>query len=86
MRAISFVSKLIDQGIIADGVLKRMKIHAISADDVMTGLGVASKLNADWDFLCGLRDTGRARAAAWLDTHFDRIGVASTIDITETYL
>ena len=54
MRAIAFVSKLIDEGKITDGSLKRMLIHAIDADDVMQGLGPMSKLNADWDFLMHL--------------------------------
>ena len=62
MRAIAFVTKLIDDGKITDGSLKRMLIHAIEADDVMERLGPASMLNADWDFLTHLRDTGsRAR-------------------------
>jgi NTE family protein len=86
MRAISFVSKMIDQGIIKEGALKRMHVHGILDDDVMTGLGVASKLNADWDFLQRLHAAGRARASLWLDEHFDDIGVDSTVDIGATYL
>ena len=86
MRAISFVSKMIDQGIIREGSLKRMKIHGILDDAVMTSLGVASKLNADWDFLTMLRDAGRLRAGAWLDENYEHIGVESTVDIAATYL
>src|SRR5258708_2855203 len=86
MRAISFVSKMIDQGIIREGTLKRMNIHGILDDAVMTGLGVASKLNADWDFLSLLCAAGRQRAGAWLDANFNRIGVESTVDISATYL
>lgn len=64
MRAIDFVTRLIDGGA-ANGLnLKRMLIHSISADDIMLGLGVASKLNADWGLLTDLRDAGRARATA----------------------
>jgi len=86
MRAISFVSHMIDQGIIKEGALKLMKVHGILDDDVMTGLGVASKLNADWDFLQHLFRAGRARADKWLADHFDQIGVESTVDIAGTYL
>ena len=86
MRAIAFVTKLIDQGSLCDGALKRMNIHAIAADEVMRGLSVMSKLNADWEFLTHLRDDGRAAAEAWLASHFDRIGVASTVDIPARYL
>ena len=49
--------------------MKRMLIHSIAADDFMQGLGVNSKLNADWEFLTHLRDVGRAEAATgWRPT------------------
>ena len=51
IRAIAFVTRLIDEKKITDGSLKRMLIHAIEADDVMQGLGPASKLNADWELV-----------------------------------
>jgi NTE family protein len=37
-----------------------MRIHRISSD-VMVELGYSSKLNAEWAFLCMLRDEGRRR-------------------------
>ena len=86
MRAISFVTKLIDNGKLDDKEFRLMRIHGIAADDVMCGLGVASKMNADWDFLTNLRDVGRERAQAWLDANFDKIGESSTVDIAATYL
>ena len=86
MRAISFVSHMIDRGIIKEGALKRMHVHGILDDEVMTGLGVASKLNADWDFLQRLFAAGRARATLWLEQNYDKIGVDSTVDIAATYL
>src|SRR5581483_12238843 len=51
MRAINFVTKLIDSGFDADGKLNRVFIHTIDGEDVLSRLGVSSKLNADWDFL-----------------------------------
>ena len=63
-----------------------MRIHAIAADDVISKLSVASKLDADWEFLTGLRDTGRQRAELWLDAHFDHIGVESTVDLQAVYM
>ena len=86
MRAIRFVTRLIDDGTVVDGSLRRMRIHAIAADDVMTTLSVASKLDADWDFLTRLRDIGRDRAGQWLDAHFDRVGVESTVDLQAVYM
>jgi NTE family protein len=86
MRAIAFDTKLIDDGKLNDGSLKRMLIHAIEADDVMQELGPASKLNADWDFLIHLHDIGRNRAEQWLDAHLDTVGIESTVDIRAKYL
>jgi NTE family protein len=86
MRAISFVTKLIDGGQLDDKQFRLMRVHGIAADDVMCGLGVASKLNADWEFLTGLRDVGRERAQAWLDAKFGDVGKNSTVDIAATYL
>ena len=86
MRAIAFVTKLIDDGKLDGNEVKRMLIHAIDADDVMRELGVASKLNADWSFLTHLQKTGRDRAQAWIDKNFDSLGVDSTVDIRGIYL
>jgi NTE family protein len=86
MRAIAFVTSLIDEGKIKDDSLPHMLIHAIEADDVMQKLGPTSKLNADWSFLQRLRDIGRSRADQWLKAQLDMIGVKSTIDIPTKYL
>jgi NTE family protein len=86
MRAIHFVTRLIDDGTVVDGSLRRMRIHAIAADDVIAKLSIASKLDAGWEFLTSLRDTGRDRAKQWLDAHFDRIGVESTVDLQSVYM
>jgi NTE family protein len=66
--------------------LKRLHIHAISAEQEMQKFSVLSKFNADWDFLLGLKDIGRQHAADWLDRHFDSIGLRSTVNIDKTYL
>jgi NTE family protein len=86
MRAISFVTKLIDDGRVGGDDLRRLFIHSISADAVMATLGVSSKMNADWDFLLHLRDAGRTHAEAWIAASFDRLGRESTVDIREQYL
>lgn len=86
MRAIEFVTRLIDEGALDGETYQRIRIHSIRDDARMAELGVASKLNPDWEFLVKLRDAGRARAAAWLDEHYDRIGETSTIDLAEVFL
>jgi NTE family protein len=86
IRAIRFVTRLIDNGTVINGSLRRMRIHTIEADDVIAKLSIASKLDADWEFLTSLRDTGRERAEQWLDAHFDRLGVESTVDLQAVYM
>jgi NTE family protein len=86
MRAIRFVTRLIDDGTVVNGSLRRMRIHCVAADDVISQLSVASKLETDWDFLTSLRDTGRERAEHWLDAHFDCLGVQSTVDLEAVYM
>jgi NTE family protein len=86
MRAISFVTKLIDDEPAAMKSLKRILVHAIAADEIMSELGAASKLNGDWEFLTYLRDQGRAYADKWLAANFDRLGRESSIDIRKEYL
>jgi NTE family protein len=86
MRAISFVTRLITDRQIDDAELKHVLIHGISDDELMTGLGVASKLNADWEFITHLRDVGRLRADTWLANSFSKLGVESTVDIHEKFL
>ena len=86
MRAIAFVTKLIDDGKILDNSMKRMLIHGIEAADVMAELGALNKLNADWDNLTHLMKVGRQRADAWLQKNFGRLGKESTVDIRKEYL
>ncbi|MFQ5658548.1 MAG: patatin-like phospholipase family protein, partial [Candidatus Methylomirabilales bacterium] len=87
MRALAFVTKLLEEGTIRDaGDLRRIHVHLIGDEEVMTELGVSSKLNAEWEFLSYLRDVGRLRADAWLKNNFDKLGVESSIDVYEMSL
>ena len=86
MRAIAFVTSLIERGKVAPGEMKQMLIHSIRSDETMTALGVSSKLNADWAFLCELRDAGRARADQWLADAYDAIGERSSVDLQAEFL
>jgi NTE family protein len=86
MRAIAFVSRLIENGQMCGKEMKQMRIHAIDAEDVMQGLGVASKLNADWEFLLHMHDIGRERAEIWLQGGYADVGCRSTVNVHEKYL
>ncbi|KJK22492.1 alpha/beta hydrolase [Burkholderiaceae bacterium 16] len=86
LRAIAFVTTLIQDGKIDRADMKEMLIHSICSDKTMGELGVSSKLNADWGFLCFLRDKGRAEADAWLGRHYESIGQRSSMDIHKEFL
>jgi NTE family protein len=58
----------------------RMRVHMINSD-LMAELGSSSKLNAEWAFLCLLRDEGRRAADAFLAAHGEDLGRRSTLDI-----
>jgi NTE family protein len=86
MRTIEFVTRLIDEGALDEQKYSRMRIHSIRDDAEMTQLGVATKLNPDWDFLCRLRDAGRLRTEEWLAVNLDKVGQQSTVDLAEVFL
>ena len=58
----------------------KMRIHRISSE-MMTQLSASSKLIAEWEFLCMLRDEGRRSAQEFLDSHDRDVGVRSTFDL-----
>jgi NTE family protein len=86
MRAIAFVSRLIDSGFDDGGRLKRMLIHTIDAEAQLAKYGTTSKYNVDWDFLQSLFALGRRQAGSFLRRHFDSIGKNSTTDIVAKFL
>jgi len=86
MRAIAFVSRLIEDGKLNDPEIRPVRIHAIEADEVMQKLSIASKLNADWEFLLHLHAIGREHASAWLADELANIGLRSTVNVHERYL
>ena len=57
-----------------------MRIHRV-ASDLMVNLGYSSKLNAEWDFLCMLRDAGRAASELFLAAHGADLGQRSSYDL-----
>lgn len=86
MRAIAFVSKLLDNGWIKDEYRKNMKrlyLHAARADVTMESFSVASKLNPDWSFISQLYEEGRREGTEWLKQNFRHVGKQTTINIDE---
>jgi NTE family protein len=85
LRAVDFVTRLLDEGKIDSDQYRRMNIHMIEARREMRQLGASSKLNSEWPFLEHLFEIGRGAAATWIDTHFDDIGERSTVDVREMF-
>ena len=84
MRAIAFVTQMIDEGKISGG--KRMFIHLIEAEDIIRNLAGSSKMNATWKFLTHLFEIGRERADKWLAANFEHLGAETTVDLKARYL
>lgn len=86
MRAIAFVTRLLEDGWIKEAFrhqMKSVKVHAIRADKVMQTFSVASKLNTDWEFMQALFAKGRELAKQWLDEHYEHVNHRSSIDLNE---
>jgi len=83
-RAAALLRQVADPGTGEGAVWARMRVHRI-ASDAMIDLGYSSKLLAEWEFFCMLRDEGRRAAEAFLDAHGSALGVRSTLDI-DAYL
>lgn len=65
--------------------LARTNFHIIDADETLSELKTETKLAANMRFFEMLRDSGRARARKWLQSHHDHIGSHSTVDIAELF-
>jgi NTE family protein len=69
-----------------DRKLRRLNIHLIDSVEYMSGLAPASRYNTDSGFIAALRDEGRARAEAWLESNFGAIGQRSTVSLNAPLL
>ena len=85
MRAISFQTKLIDEGLIK-GSMKRLYMHMIRNEDIFIPLSQESALNADWKFIMYLFEWGKKTAKKLITDHFDQIGFASSLDIEKEFV
>jgi NTE family protein len=80
LRMIALLRRVADPGKSEGALWAGMRVHLV-ASPLMTELGYSSKLNAEWDFLCMLRDEGRRVAGAFLGAHGNALGRRSTVDL-----
>ena len=80
LRMIALLRQVADPGDTEGALWAGMRIHRV-ASDLMVNLGYSSKLNAEWDFLCMLRDAGRAASELFLAAHGADLGQRSSYDL-----
>jgi len=80
LRMIALLRQVADPGSSEGAQWAHMRIHLI-ASSVLPTLGASSKFNAEWDFLCMLRDEGRRCADVFLSEKAANIGKQSSVDL-----
>ncbi len=80
LRAVDFVSRLIEDEKLPAGEYTKVHMHRISGEELKP-LQSSSKVNAEWSFLSHLKEIGRKAAQEWVEENFDQIGVRSTVDL-----
>ncbi len=85
LRAVDFVTRLIEDGKLSRQDYMKVHFHRISAARLKP-LQASSKMNAEWAFLTELRDIGRETARQWAEENFDAIGERSTVDLRQEFM
>ena len=81
LRAVEFVARLIDEGRLKGTHYKSIRMHRIDAEAQLADYGATSRLKADWRFFEELAVHGRKAGRAFIDAHFDDLGVKGTLDL-----
>ncbi|MFN3913058.1 patatin-like phospholipase family protein [Hyphomonas sp.] len=90
LRAIAFVQRLIDDGMLKEPMIKkyrRLNVHAIRGGQDLIAYGLSSKYDTRWRLLTELRDKGHAEADRWLRECAVHVGTkTSSFDIRKEFL
>src|SRR5215472_2679574 len=81
LRSLAFLWEIIHHENLERERYRDVHVHSIHDEKTMLGLGVSSKVNAEWAFLTYLRDQGRKAAQDWLSEHYDDLGVRNTLSL-----
>jgi len=81
MRAIRFVHRLLDDGALSEGAMKRVHVHMVANDDLMQELSLASKMVPAPYLLHRLHDAGYEAAGTFLANHRDDLNTRGTVDL-----
>jgi NTE family protein len=85
LRAIDFVNRLKEEGLLPAGRMTENRIHSVSDDALMNQLGVASKMTPSKALMLELKSAGIAAMDEFLKAHKDKIGVRSSVDVREMF-
>ncbi len=85
LRAMDFVSRLVDQNVLSSNEYMRPIVHRIDGAEALKAFSAGSKFDTSWDFLTKLRDIGRLAARQWLDRNYDDVGKRDTMDLRSAY-
>ena len=79
-RAIEFVSRLLAEGRLDPARYKNVLLHRVDGGAALAQFGAISKARADGAFLRRLFELGRGAGQHWLASHFDDVGVRSSVE------
>lgn len=85
-RALDLANRLIDEGRMRGGddtAFRKLNIHRIDLGAFGKRLTAASRMSNDYGFFDILFRAGQRAARRFMDQHFDKIGVTSSIDLAE---
>ncbi|MEO1407200.1 MAG: patatin-like phospholipase family protein [Pseudomonadota bacterium] len=85
LRAIDFVTRLLDSGRLEGTGYRRVLVHMISHEQTLCNFGASSKLNAEQAFLNLLFERGRSIADDWLAKHRRDIGKRSSVNLRKLF-
>jgi NTE family protein len=87
LRTVALVQDMIKRGRLkTERGYETLRFHMVSADGPLHDLKLSSKANTDWSFLQDLKKKGRDAADEWLKRDLPSVGVASSLDLTMTFL
>ncbi len=85
MRAIDFVDRLVDAGILSRENYMRPFVHRIDGGGLLEPFPASSKVDASWSLISQLHGFGREAAKQWLAEHYELIGKKGTLDLRMAY-
>ena len=80
LRMIAILRQVANAGDCEGALWASMRIHRVASEE-MSKLGASSKLIAEWEFFCKLRDLGRRASDAFLQAHAGDLGRQSSYDL-----